>query len=66
MKVVDRCDRSGNNGLILKRNADDYQAKLNQCSYQASYLAKERGKEKKGKGSRLVSGTRLPKSKITK
>ncbi len=59
--LVDRCNKQGENGIIINRNADDYQDKMNQCSHQASYLAKTRGKESNPKGSWLVKGTRVPK-----
>ena len=61
--LVDRCDRQGNNGIIIKRGNEDFHEKRNQLSYQASYLAKERGKENKVKCSWAVTGTRLPKEK---
>ncbi len=59
--LVDHCNRNGANGLMINRNSDDFQSQLNACSYQASYLAKSRGKEHKAKGDWLVSGTRHPK-----
>lgn len=60
--LVDYCNKLGENGIIMDRNKDDLQEKINECSYQASYLAKEKGKENKTKGSWLVKGTRLPKN----
>ena len=59
--LVDYCNRSGANGIIMDRNKEDFEDKKNQCSHQGSYLAKERGKENKVKGSWGVRATRLPK-----
>lgn len=62
--LVDYCDKKGKNGIIMDKNKENFQDKLNECSYQASYLAKASSKENKAKGSWAVSGTRLPKSNI--
>ncbi len=59
--LVDHCNKQGENGITVNRNADDFNAKMNQCSHQASYLAKTRGKDNNPKGSWLVKGTRIPK-----
>lgn len=59
--LVDYCDRRGKNGIMIDRSKEDFGETMNQCSHQASYLAKARGKENKLKGSWLVSGTRVPK-----
>ncbi len=59
--LVDYCDKNGANGLMVNRNSDNFQEQLEACSYQASYLAKERGKEHRAKGTWLASGTRIPK-----
>jgi len=56
--LVDRCDRK-DNGIMMNRNNEDFMAKKDQCSYQASYLSKEKGKENKEKGSWSVTGTRV-------
>jgi hypothetical protein len=59
--LVDRCDKHGDNGIIVKRGADDEQAQLGRCSYQASYLAKDRSKDRMKKGARLYSGSKVKK-----
>ncbi len=59
--LVDHCDKQGKNGIIIDRNKEDFEEKRKQCFYQASYIAKERGKDNQAKGSWLVKGTRIPK-----
>ncbi len=58
--LVDYCNKQGKNGMVINRNSEDYENIKNKCSYQASYLAKVRGKDNRDKGSWLVSGTRVP------
>ncbi len=48
--------------MMINRNSNDFQDQINACSYQASYLAKERGKDKQAKGSWSILGTRVPKN----
>lgn len=62
--LVDHCNRSGKNGIIIDRNKEDFEDKKKQCSHQGSYLAKVRGKENNAKGTWLVGGTRLPKDSV--
>ncbi|MDR1642229.1 MAG: inovirus Gp2 family protein [Clostridiales bacterium] len=58
--LVDFCDDHGANGMMIRKGSDHAQDQLEQCFYQASYLAKERGKETKGKGAWAVGGSRIP------
>ena len=55
--LVDYCNRLGKNSYLLKR---DDEKTLNKFSRQASYLAKIRGKDRRGKGLWIVRGTRIP------
>ena len=59
--LVDLCNRSGPSSIFIDRNAPTFDEKLNEASYQASYLAKERGKDKRPKGQWRVLSTRIPK-----
>lgn len=73
--LVDFCDRNGPGGYVIKRvtKKDENnktvldldrqkQDPITQAAvYQASYLAKYRGKENKAKGAQLVTSTRQPK-----
>ncbi len=59
--LVNYCNEKGENGIIIDRNKEDFEEKKNQCSHQASYLAKVREKDKQAKGSWTVKGTRTPK-----
>ena len=58
--LVDYCDKHGKNGIMIDRNKEDFEQKLNEASHQASYLAKVRGKENRAKGAWQVRSTRLP------
>lgn len=62
--LVDYCNKTWNglkqeNGIIIDQSKPDYLSNINKCFYQASYLAKECGKEHKRKGSWLVGSTRV-------
>ncbi len=62
--LVNYCDRDkqGNkqeNGIIVQRNSPSFSENLDKCFYQASYLAKENGKQNRTKGSWLCGGTRI-------
>jgi hypothetical protein len=59
--LVDYCDQHGENGIIIKRGSDNEKEQLDRCSYQASYLAKDRSKDRMEKGSRLFSGSHVKK-----
>ncbi len=51
MGLVDFCNRFGENGIMIDRNKIDFLERLNTCFYQASYIAKLRGKAHRSKGS---------------
>lgn len=55
--LVDFCKKY-ENGIRINRNAEDFQVQYNKAFYQASYLAKTRGKEKRDKGTWLVKCSR--------
>jgi Protein of unknown function (DUF3296). len=56
--LVDYCDKHGPNGLLIIRNSPHMQKQINQCSHQASYIAKVGTKEHRGKGHWLMGGSR--------
>ena len=59
--LVDYCDKAGPNGLmIIRPSSPEFLIQLNRCSYQASYLAKVKTKETRGKGNWLTGGSRVP------
>jgi hypothetical protein len=58
--LVDFCNKQGENGLIIHRDAENMQEQKDACSYQASYQAKERHKETKEKGTWTVGSNHLP------
>lgn len=60
--LVSFCDAHGPNGLMISRSSSDAVQKIQECSYQASYIAKIRSKESRPKGAWLAGGTRLPAS----
>jgi hypothetical protein len=57
--LVDYCDKHGDNGIIVKRGSDNEKEQLDRCLYQASYLAKERSKDRMEKGARLYSSSHV-------
>lgn len=59
--LVHYCDTNGENGTIIRRGSTDEEEKTNQIMHQASYMAKEKGKENTPKGQHLWIGTRAPK-----
>jgi hypothetical protein len=59
--LVDHCNKKGTNSFMIDRNSDNYSDTINNAFYQASYLAKTRGKENTPKSVWTVLGTRLPK-----
>jgi hypothetical protein len=60
--LVDFCNKNGPSAYLIDRNDPNYEDIKKQAFYQASYLAKTRGKEDKAKGSWTMLGTRLPKN----
>lgn len=58
--LVDYCDKNGPNGLMITRSSPDVLTQINRCSYQASYLAKIKTKDARGKGCWLMGGSRVP------
>ncbi len=60
--LVDYCDRK-RNGIVISRQAPNFEAQLGAASYQGSYVAKDRGKDDLGKGTWALRGTRAPKKK---
>lgn len=59
--LVHFCNQNGENGIMMDRNKENFKEQLNAASYQASYLAKERGKDNAEKGSWISRGTSRPK-----
>lgn len=59
--LVHYCNINGPGSYMLDRNNPDFDGKLNDAFYQASYLAKARDKDGLAKGSWLVTASRLPK-----
>lgn len=59
--LVHYCNTNGENGITIRRGSADEEEKINQVMHQASYLAKERGKENTPQGQHLWVGTRVPK-----
>ena len=55
--LVNYCNQLGKNSYMLER---DDEKTLNKFFYQASYLAKVRGKDRREKGLWIVRGTRIP------
>lgn len=64
--LVHYCNQQGENGIIIRRDSPDEEEKTNKVMHQASYLAKERGKENIPKGKHLWVGTRVPTSSKNK
>ena len=56
--LVDFCYKHGRNGIMLDKNSYDFEKQYNEAFYQASYLAKIRGKQNPDKGSWLVKKSR--------
>lgn len=56
--LVEYCNKNGRNPILMDRNGETYRSDIDEAFYQASYLAKERGKEGKAKGSWLVASSR--------
>lgn len=56
--LVDFCNRKGRNGIMIDKNSDAFEKQYNEAFYQASYLAKVRGKENSDKGSWRVKKSR--------
>lgn len=66
--LIDDCtkDRNGNrqeNGVMLRHDDPDYEAKRNECFRRASYLAKINQKASTPKGHRELFSSRIPKDK---
>ena len=55
--LVDFCSSKAN-GIIIDKGKDDFQERYEDVFYQASYLAKIRGKENRDKGSWLIKTSR--------
>ena len=58
--LVEFCSSNGRTGIMLDRNAPDFEQKRYDSIYRASYLAKTSTKEHKAKGARFSSASRLP------
>lgn len=64
--LVHHCNTNGENGTIIRRGSADEKEKNNQVMHQASYMAKEKGKENIPQGQHLWVGTRTPKQQLEK
>ncbi|MTJ92340.1 MAG: inovirus Gp2 family protein [Desulfovibrio sp.] len=60
--LVHFSESNGQKGIMIDRNADDFEQKKNNTVYSGSYLAKTRTKEHNPKGSRVSSSSRVKKS----
>ena len=60
--LVHFSESNGQKGIMIDRNADDFEQKKNNTVYAGSYLAKTRTKEHNPKGSRVSSSSRVKKS----
>lgn len=58
--LVEFCESNGKSGILIDRNATDFERKSGDAIYAASYLAKTSTKEHKAKGARFSSASRLP------
>lgn len=56
--LIDFCDKKGKNGIVIDRNSTEYDKQYDEAFYQASYLAKVRGKENIDKGSWRIKKSR--------
>jgi len=62
--LVDNCNQSGPDSILVDKNKPDFDEKINKAYHQGSYLAKTRDKENRAKGEwRSGGGTRVPKKK---
>lgn len=52
--LVDFCNTGHKNGIMIDKNSPEFEKQYNEAFYQASYLAKKRGKENPDKGAWLV------------
>ena len=55
--LVDFCS-SKKNGIVIDKGKEDFQERYDEVFFQASYLAKVRGKEHREKGSWLIKASR--------
>ncbi len=60
--LVNNCNQSGPDSILVDKNSPEFGAEMNQAYYQGSYLAKTRGKAHRAKGEWRSGGTRVPKS----
>lgn len=58
--LVEFCGSNGKTGIMLDRNAPDFEQKRCEAVYAESYLAKTSSKEHKARGARFSSASRLP------
>lgn len=68
--LVNDCTQTRNgepqqNGIMLRRDDPEFQAKFDRCFHWASYLAKENQKGHKAKRQREVFASRIPKNNTT-
>ena len=60
--LVHFSESNGQKGIMIDRNADDFEQQKNNAVYAGSYLAKTRAKEHNPKGSRVSSSSRINKT----
>ena len=58
--LVHFSESNGPRGIMINRNAPDYERRRGDAVYAGSYLAKIRSKERRPKGARFSSASRLP------
>lgn len=58
--LVHLSESNGPTGIMINRNASDYERRKEDAVYAGSYLAKLRSKERRPKGARFSSASRLP------
>lgn len=59
--LVHFSESNGKSGIMLNRNASDFERRKGDAVYAGSYLAKVRSKEHRPKGARFSSASRFPK-----
>lgn len=58
--LVHFSESNGPRGIMIDRNADDFESRMADAVHAGSYLAKTRTKEQNPKGARFSSASRLP------
>lgn len=61
--LVHFSESNGPRGIMINRNAPDYERRKADAVYAGSYLAKTRSKESRPKGARFSSASRIPRNK---